>query len=224
MLRFYVVIFAIFAFDTALLAGLAWAYHAPRFSEARISTKVKTKIKARARMSKIISSSLISLVMVLGATYLFFDRLIVTADVAWSAVALQAVGILVIYDFAYYFFHRAMHHKRVMKPVHGVHHRARNPSALDSFYLHPLELFGGLFLLMVATAIVGPVHTYAFGIAFFAYSTLNILIHAGIRMRHPLLRPIDFLIRKHHVHHMDDFKKNYASLTPLPDLIFGTAG
>jgi len=221
---FYAVIFAIFAFDTALLVGLAWAYHSPRFAEARISTKVKTKIKPRARVMKIVSSSLISLVMVLGATYLLFDRLIATAAVPWTTVAFQAAGILVIYDFAYYFFHRGMHHKRVMKPVHGVHHRARNPSALESFYLHPLELLGGLLLLLTATAIVGPVHTYAFGIAFFAYSTLNIVIHAGIRMRHPLLRPIDFLVRKHHVHHMDDFGKNYSSLTPLPDLLFGTAG
>ncbi|MEM6790146.1 MAG: sterol desaturase family protein [Myxococcota bacterium] len=223
MTSFYAVIFAVFAVDTALLVGLAWAYHSPRFADARISTKVKTRIAPRARLVKILSSSAISLLVVLGATYVLFDHLFVATSVGVGRILLEAAAILVIYDFAYYFFHRAMHHKRLMKPVHGVHHRARNPSALESFYLHPLELLGGLALLLGATALVGPVHVYAFGTAFFFYSTLNIIIHAGLRMRHPLLRPLDYLIRKHHIHHMGDFRKNYSSLTPLPDLIFRTA-
>jgi sterol desaturase/sphingolipid hydroxylase (fatty acid hydroxylase superfamily) len=111
-----------------------------------------------------------------------------------------------------------------MRFCHGVHHRAKAPSALESFYLHPVELLGGLFLLFASTWLIGPVHTYSFLFAFFVYSMLNIVIHSGLDFRHPLTWPIDFLTRKHHVHHFDDFSKNYSSLTPLPDLIFGSAG
>jgi sterol desaturase/sphingolipid hydroxylase (fatty acid hydroxylase superfamily) len=117
-----------------------------------------------------------------------------------------------------------MHHKKVMRWVHGVHHRARTPSALESFYLHPLELLAGLFLLLFSTYLLGPVHSHAFVAAFFVYSTLNIVIHSGLDFPHPLLAPVGFLVRKHQVHHLDDFGKNYSSLTPLPDLVFGTAG
>ena len=34
---------------------------------------------------------------------------------------------------------------------------------------------------------------------------------------------LNFLTKKHQVHHLNDMSKNYSSLTPLPDLIFGTA-
>jgi sterol desaturase/sphingolipid hydroxylase (fatty acid hydroxylase superfamily) len=112
----------------------------------------------------------------------------------------------------------------VMRLVHGVHHRAKNPSALESFYLHPAELLAGLFLLFASTFVVGPVHAHAFVAAFVVYSTLNIVIHSGMSFGHPLSWPVDALTRKHQTHHMTDFGKNYASLTPIPDLIFRTAG
>ncbi len=32
------------------------------------------------------------------------------------------------------------------------------------------------------------------------------------------------LTRNHTVHHKDDFDRNYASLTSLPDMLFGTYG
>jgi sterol desaturase/sphingolipid hydroxylase (fatty acid hydroxylase superfamily) len=62
----------------------------------------------------------------------------------------------------------------------------------------------------------------AFAAAFFVYSTLNILIHSGLEFPHWLLSPINALTRKHHKHHSGQFGRNYASLTPLPDLLFGT--
>lgn len=224
MLAFYLTIFATFAFDAVLLVALAWMHHAPRFARYRLSTTVKMKVTTASRIKNIIISSTISLVAVLGTTYLAFDALIHTRPTPWWTIVLQALAILVIYDFAYYGLHRGMHHKKVMRLVHGVHHRAKNPSALESFYLHPAELLAGLFLLFASTFVVGPVHSHAFVIVFVVYSTLNIVIHSGMAFGHPLLWPVDALTRKHQVHHMTDFGKNYASLTPLPDLIFRTAG
>lgn len=170
------------------------------------------------------SSSFISLATIVGVLYAFHDRLVTTHETPVWIAALQAVGILVIYDFVYYGLHRTMHIASLMRFVHGVHHRAKNPSALESFYLHPVELLAGLALLMFSTWVIGPVHIYAFAVAFFVYSTLNILIHSGIYFGNAMLWPVDALTRKHHVHHMKDHGKNYSSLTPLPDLIFRTAG
>lgn len=224
MFEFYLIVFATFAFDAVLLVLLAWMHHAPRFARYRLSTTVKMKVTTASRIRNIITSSTISLVAVLGTTYLGFEVLFHQRPSPVWAIALEAAAILVIYDFAYYGLHRGMHHKKVMRLVHGVHHRAKNPSALESFYLHPAELLAGLFLLFASTFVVGPVHAHAFVAAFVVYSTLNIVIHSGMAFGHPLSWPVDALTRKHQTHHMTDFGKNYASLTPIPDLIFRTAG
>jgi sterol desaturase/sphingolipid hydroxylase (fatty acid hydroxylase superfamily) len=221
---FYIAIAGIFAFNTALLTFLSWAYYSPRFTERRISAKPGIKVPWPARLRTMAVISTLSLAIVLGGTYFGFAYLVSAEASSWWVIALQASGILVAYDFAYYFLHRTLHHKKLMRFVHGVHHRARNPSALESFYLHPIELCLGLGLLLVCSAAIGPVHPAAFLIAFFVYSNLNIIIHAGVELPGLLLKPTSFLTRKHHVHHQDDFNKNYSSLTPLPDLIFRTAG
>ncbi len=224
MRTFYLLLGITLAFDAALLVWLAWAFRAPAFARHRISASVKLKVSPLSRIVNVIVSSSLSLVAVLGATYFGFAALLTTrATPAWL-IALQAIGILLVYDFAYYGLHRGMHHKKLMRWVHGVHHRAKTPSALESFYLHPLELLAGLGLLLASAWLVGPVHVYAFAAAFFVYSTLNISIHSGLDFGKRWLAPIDALTRKHHVHHHDDFGKNYASLTPLPDWLFGTSG
>ncbi|MCZ7686331.1 MAG: sterol desaturase family protein [Sandaracinaceae bacterium] len=227
MLRTYVLIGVTLAVDAALVGILAWAFSSPRFARYRIREGAAMAVPWKHRLQTMVVIGTLSLAVVLGVTHLLYERLLSdTAAPAW-AIAAQAAAILLVYDFIYYFAHRGMHHKKVLRLVHGVHHRARNPSALESFYQHPAELFVGLSLLYLATFLVGravPVHSYAFVAAFFVYSTLNILVHSGLDSGSKLLFPIDFLSRKHHVHHMDDPGKNYSSLTPLPDLLFGTSG
>lgn len=227
MREFYVLVVATLASNTLLLAFLAWAYRSERFRSRRIELGAPMKVSNAARLKNMATSAVLSLAVVIGCTYFLFEALFTSTPTAWWVIALQAAGILVVYDWTYYALHRGMHHKKLMRWVHGVHHRARNPSALESFYLHPLELLAGLGLLVASTwvsSLWAPVHVYAFAAAFFVYSTLNIVIHSGLDFGHPLLWPIDALTRKHHVHHRNDFSKNYASLTPLPDMFFGTAG
>jgi sterol desaturase/sphingolipid hydroxylase (fatty acid hydroxylase superfamily) len=222
MVRFYVLIAATLAVNTLLLAVLAWAYHSPRFAHRRISARPAIKVSRNERLRTMSIISTLSLVAVIAPTYFLYDVLFHENATPWWTIALQAVGILVVYDFFYYFLHRTLHHKRLMRLVHGVHHRARNPSTLESFFQHPVELLLGLGLLFACTFAFGPVHVITFQIVFFVYSNLNILVHSGLNL--PYGGPINFLTRKHHVHHQDDFAKNYASLTPLPDRLFGTAG
>lgn len=223
MLQIEWLVAATLTFNGVLIAFLVWAYHAPRFASCRMSHKVSMKVPWSTRARIMVTTSVLSLLTVFGMMRLAHAALIYAAPSSLWSILAEALLVLLVYDFAYYFLHRLMHVKKLMRWVHGVHHRARNPSALESFYLHPAELFAGLFLLFAATYVVGPVHVHAFAIAFFVYSTLNILVHSGLDTRKPWLAPIDFLARKHHVHHQDDFAKNYSSLTPLPDLLFGTA-
>ena len=38
------------------------------------------------------------------------------------------------------------------------------------------------------------------------------------------LFPVDHLTQKHYIHHAGNYDNNYASLTPLWDMLFGTRG
>jgi sterol desaturase/sphingolipid hydroxylase (fatty acid hydroxylase superfamily) len=219
----YLLVVGCLAADTALLGALVWAYHSPRFAAHRISRAAPMQVAFAHRARTMSVTSALSLATVGGVTYLFYERLFRTDEVPWWTSVLEAAAILLVYDFAYYFVHRAMHHPVLLRHVHGVHHRARNPSALESFYQHPLELLAGLFLLFWSTWLVGPVSVRGFALTFLVYSTLNILVHSGLDSKTAILAPIDFLTRKHHAHHLRDPRRNYSSLTPLPDLLFGTS-
>ncbi len=80
----------------------------------------------------------------------------------------------------------------------------------------------GLLLLAFSTWLVGPVHPYSYGLVFFLYSQMNILVHCGLDLRGPLA-PFGFMARKHDGHHKHMKAGNFASITPLWDLVFRTA-
>lgn len=189
--------------------------------------KSGVRVPKRLYWRTIATNGVLSILVTLGLVYGVGSLLLHAAPTAWWVLALQAVGIFIVYDFTYYWMHRAFHTKTLMRYVHGVHHRARTPSALESLYQSPLELISGLSLLMISTFLVGlvsPVHYLAFLGIFFVYSTQNILVHSGLVFPHPVFAIINAVTVKHHAHHYDAPRKNYASMSPLPDWIFGTLG
>lgn len=220
MQQLLLLVTATLALNGAVVAFLAWAYYSPRFASRRIHATMTMRVAWPRRIRVMVVTSTLSLLAVFGFAFLLEDRIFYEGPVTALRVVLEAVIALLLYDFAYYGLHRVMHIKKLMRWVHGEHHRARNPSALDSFFQHPIELFSGIALMYAAVYVVGPVHVYSFALIFFVYSMLNIIVHSGIDFGYALLRPFDFLARKHHLHHMDNFDKNFSSLTPLPDLLF----
>jgi sterol desaturase/sphingolipid hydroxylase (fatty acid hydroxylase superfamily) len=229
VLALYGPVIAILGIDAFLLVYLAWAYSAPRFASRRISAMPPLVVGRQQRSAYFAMSSVLSLLFIFLMTQgLLFAGAMTTNAQPWWRAPLDAVVVIVVYDFLYYFLHRLMHHRRLIKLVHAIHHRARNPSALESFYLHPVELFSGLALLHACIGLyaltMGPMGAAAYAILFFFHSTLNILVHSGIVFGSWMTAPIDFLAKKHSIHHKDDGAKNFSSLTPIPDYLFGTLG
>ena len=224
VLRFYTLVLVIFGLDGALLTFLAYAYHAKRFEPNRISLKESMKIPSGARLRNIGYIAVLSVMAVGGMTYGIYPRAFHQNPTGGWRIAGEIVAILLVYDFAYYWMHRLMHHKKLMKYVHAVHHEVHNPTAMESFYLHPIELFAGLALLLSCTWLLGPVNVYSFAVVFFIHSTLNITVHSGVVSKRWWLFPIDHLTQKHYIHHAGNYDNNYASLTPFWDMMFGTRG
>ncbi|NOY91157.1 MAG: sterol desaturase family protein [Deltaproteobacteria bacterium] len=223
MIAYLPLLLATFAVDGLILGFFIWAFHSDALGKYRIMDKRPMKVAKKTQALVMGFNLVFSVSTTFAFLYFLADRLMTTAQTPVWMICLQALGVLVVYDFIYYGGHRLMHNKKLMRYVHGVHHRARYPSALESLYLSPIETFVGLALLVVAALLVGPVHVYALATAFFVYSTMNIMVHSGLLFPSPLMKPFNVLAKKHFHHHWDHFDKNYSSLTPLPDLVFRSA-
>jgi sterol desaturase/sphingolipid hydroxylase (fatty acid hydroxylase superfamily) len=224
MWTFYSIILVILALDGALLTFLAYAYHARRFEPYRISMKESMKVPGPERIKNIAFIAVLSVMAVFGMTTAIYRYALYDHAVAPWRVLGEIVVILLVYDFAYYWLHRAMHTKKLMRWVHGRHHEVHNPTAMESFYLTPAELLAGLGLLLACSWLVGPVSIYSFSTVFFIHTTLNITVHSGLVSKRIFLWPIDQLTHRHYVHHAGNYDNNFASLTPFWDLLFGTRG
>ena len=204
-------------------AALMYAYRSKGARKYMISddahrSKTDRELHWRVALNITVSVTLIFSVMFGLGDYLYYDH----AAPAWR-FALEAVTVVLIYDFGYYFMHRYPFHEwKLLRGVHSVHHAARNPRQIDSLLLHPVETVLGLGLFFGSVALVGGVHIYTLGAIFTAYTALNILNHAGIDVPHFPFKTLGVLAAKHDRHHHSMLSGNYASITPLPDIIFGT--
>lgn len=209
-------------------AGLAiglllYAYRSAEAQKYLISddphrSKSDRELHWRVALNTAVSVTLIFAVMYGLGTYLYYDH----AAPAWRYV-LEAVTVVLIYDFWYYFMHRYLFHEwKILRGVHSVHHAARNPRVIDSFLLHPVETILGLALFFGSVALVGGVHIYTLGVLFTTYTAFNILTHAGVDVPYFPFKTLGVLAAKHDRHHHSMRSGNYSSISPLPDIIFGT--
>lgn len=149
-----------------------------------------------------------------------------TVQPVWK-VFLNVFIILMFYDFFYYLVHRFWFHGNgAMRQVHAVHHQARNPTYLDAHYVHPKETFIGLALYMgsiaALAAIMGPFHLATIIVTFVIYFQLNQINHTFVDLPYYPFKTLSWITAKHHVHHENMHKGNYASITLLYDKLFGT--
>ena len=143
------------------------------------------------------------------------------------------VLILMVYDFFYYLTHRFLFHAahdsrfavlRFFRRVHAVHHQARDPSHIDAFYVHPVETTIGQLLFHIPVLglglALGGFHVVSVAIASLVYIQLNTFNHVKFEL--PGYKVLNWISFKHHVHHIDMQKGNYATITLLYDKLFGT--
>jgi sterol desaturase/sphingolipid hydroxylase (fatty acid hydroxylase superfamily) len=209
-------------------AGIAmglftWISHWASARQYLISPKAERHASDTKMIVSLTINTLVSLSLVFGLTLslrhiLFYDR-----PLPIRMMLLEGATVLLFYDFAYYFMHRYLFHQwSLLRSVHAVHHAAHHPRAVDSFLLHPVENLLGLTLLLASIATVGGIHIWTFAPIFAGYTTLNVLNHAGLNIPRFPFRTLGRVAIAHDKHHHSMSNGNYASITPLPDIIFGT--
>ena len=222
-MKVLLVILASYASAGLAIALLLYAYRSRSAEQFLISDDPhrsvgEGELRWRIGLNTAVSVTLIFSLMYGLGEYLYYDH----AIPAWRYL-LEAVTVILIYDFGYYFMHRYLFHEwKILRGVHSVHHAARNPRVVDSLLLHPVETTMGLALFFGSVALVGGVHLYTLGVLFTAYTAFNIWNHAGIDIPRFPLKTLGVLAAKHDRHHHSMISGNYASITPLPDIVFGT--
>lgn len=153
-------------------------------------------------------------------------RLVVPADFRTAVAAqpwwLQALEVVLLSDFCVYWGHRLQHRVGFLWRFHSIHHSAEHLDWLAAHREHPLDSIYTLSLINLPAFLLGfPVATLAGLIAF--RGLWAIYIHSNVRLPIGPLRMLIGAPELHHWHH-DRARDagNYANISPLMDLAFGT--
>lgn len=135
---------------------------------------------------------------------------------------LQAIEVVVLSDFCVYWGHRLQHRVPILWRFHSIHHSAEHLDWLAAHREHPLDTVYTLTLINLPAFLLGfPVSTLAGLVAF--RGLWAIYIHSNVRLPIGPLRMLIGAPELHHWHH--DCARdagNYANISPLMDLLFGT--
>ncbi len=135
---------------------------------------------------------------------------------------LQAVEVVALSDLCVYWGHRLQHRVGFLWRFHAIHHSAEHLDWLAAHREHPVDTIYTVGLINLPAFILGfPLETLAGLIAF--RGVWAIYIHSNMRLPTGPLRWLLGAPELHHWHHdRDRAAGNYANLSPLMDLCFGT--
>ena len=135
---------------------------------------------------------------------------------------LQTLEVLIISDFLIYWGHRLQHKVDFLWRFHKVHHSVEHLDWLAAHREHPLDSIYTVGIINLPAMILGfPLEAIGGVIAF--RGIWAIFIHSNVRFS---IGPIRMLIgapELHHWHHdLERDAGNYANISPLMDIVFGT--
>ena len=146
-------------------------------------------------------------------------------DRGWLYYFLLFPVLFFMHDTYFYFTHRLMHHPRLFKWFHLVHHQSTNPSPWAAYAFHPLEAVVevGIVVLFLFTVPIHKTHLLIFFLMMIVY---NVYGHLGYE-----LYPKGFSksaagkwinTSVNHNQHHQFFKGNYGLYFLFWDRVFGT--
>ena len=132
---------------------------------------------------------------------------------------------LVIHDTYFYWMHRLLHHKKLFKLAHLVHHKSTNPSPWTSYSFHILEAFTEGFVLVLIVMLL-PMHPLTILLFTVTGFIINVYGHLGYEIMPKWFRfTLAFEVLNtsvHHNLHHSKFKGNYGLYFRFWDRVMGT--
>ena len=233
VLRFWAVGAAVLALRYGLIAGgafLVWyRLRRDRIFERKIQQRMPRSADYRRELGySFLTFGVFSSVGVLifatplhGYTQTYYE----VADYGWAYFGLSLALMIVVHDAYFYWAHRAMHHPKLFRAFHSVHHRSTNPSPWAAFAFHPLEAIIEASVIFVFVFLF-PVHPLAvagwlvFMTAYNVYGHLGWEVYGVGANRHSPLRWLNTSV-SHNMHHQYAVA-NYGLYFTWWDQLLGT--
>lgn len=135
---------------------------------------------------------------------------------------LQALEVIVMSDLFVYWGHRLQHRVGFLWRFHSIHHSAEHLDWLAAHREHPLDTIYTMGLINLPAFVMGfPLETLAGLLAFRGLWAIH--LHSNVRLPLGPLRMLVGAPELHHWHHAREREAgNYANISPLMDLLFGT--
>jgi sterol desaturase/sphingolipid hydroxylase (fatty acid hydroxylase superfamily) len=135
---------------------------------------------------------------------------------------LQAIEVILLSDFLIYWGHRLQHKIDFLWRFHKVHHTAETLDWLAAHREHPIDSIYTVGIINLPALILGfDLDTLALLVAF--RGIWAIYIHSNVRLNIGVIKKIIGSPDLHHWHHDKERDRgNYANISPLMDILFGT--
>ncbi len=132
---------------------------------------------------------------------------------------------LVIHDTYFYWMHRLLHHPKIFKHAHLLHHRSTNPSPWTSYSFHFIEAWAEGLVLLVITVII-PMNILSITLFVLLGFIINVYGHLGYEiapkwLRRTILFEVTNTSVHHNLHH-SKFNGNYGLYFRFWDRVMGT--
>lgn len=187
-LYYFVTFFGIILLRYFLLAGgTYWLFYSgdrksreePKHfkSITRQSIEKDIKLAVVTTMALAICSALVMTYYDFGFTRIYSS----VEDYGITYLLISFIGVILLQDACYYFFHRGFHHPLVYNWLHRGHHRSKHPTPWTSFALDfPEALIQGLFMLAVVFII--PLHIYVLILLLLTMTIWALINHLGFEL------------------------------------------
>jgi Delta7-sterol 5-desaturase len=216
-----------------LVAGIAWVLgywvFKKRWSQRKIIQRDPSAADLRRELSWSLLTGLIYGLVGTGTLLLcragwgqFYTKFS-NHSMAWFWCSIPII--IVIHDTYFYWTHRLMHHRRLFRWFHRVHHQSTNPSPWAAYAFSPLEALvqAGIFPIVV---FIMPTHPLAFMLFMIWQIGFNVAGHTGFEY-HPRWFMDTWLGKAfntptHHVQHHERLRGNYGLYFNVWDRLMGT--
>lgn len=211
------IIFLRYALFAGVGYGVFYVWRKRHFLHRKIQTKLPSSSSIRHEIAhSLMSAGIFALVGlgIYGLRLIGWSKVYVSINTfGWPYLIFSFSLLLILHDTYFYWMHRTMHHPRLFRIFHLVHHRSNNPTPWASLAFHPLEAIAEIAILPLIVVII-PLHPLAL-FAFASWSLLwNIVGHLGFELfprgwvDHPILKWLN--TSTHHNLHHHYSKGNYS--------------
>lgn len=144
---------------------------------------------------------------------------------SWLDAGVRGFVYLLIFDFAYYWFHRAQHQFPILWSQHKLHHSDESLNVTTAYRHHWLEEpLRVLFMVLPMAILFDLTPAFSAGLAF-ALSFWGFYIHTNLNLHFGPVNRVLCSPQLHRLHHSirpEHRDRNFAAIFPVYDMLFGT--